>query len=54
VTYTRSFLWKVMIQFLMVLGMTASVLFLGAILLPPKDSSAMPRDGGANPMTSPR
>ena len=40
---------------LAVLGMTLIMLLLGAILLPPKDGNAMPRDGDVQaPVTSPR
>jgi hypothetical protein len=43
------------IRVLAVLCMTVFVLILSAILLPPKDSNAMPRDGaGDAPVTSPR
>jgi len=46
-TYRRSALNKTFLSGLVVLAMTALVLVLAAILLPPKDSNAMPRDGGA-------
>jgi hypothetical protein len=46
---------KILISGLVVLGMTVIVLVLGAILLPPKGSSAMPRGGGGEaPAASPR
>lgn len=35
-----------MVRALVVVGMTILVLLLSAILLPPKGSNAMPRDGG--------
>jgi hypothetical protein len=42
-------------QVLVVLGLTLLALVLGAILLPPKGSSAMPRDGAREvPATAPR
>jgi hypothetical protein len=43
------------VRALLVLGMTILVLLLSAILLPPKGSNAMPRDGGGEaPSVSPR
>jgi|HubBroStandDraft_4_1064222.scaffolds.fasta_scaffold664724_2 hypothetical protein len=43
------------VRALVVLGMTILVLLLSAILLPPKGSNAMPRDGGGEaPAISPR
>ncbi len=42
-------------RMLVVMGITLCVLVLGAILLPPKGSSAMPRDGSGNtPALAPR
>jgi hypothetical protein len=43
------------VRALVVLGMTIFVLALSAILLPPKGSNAMPRDGGGKvPAVTPR
>ena len=43
------------IRALVVVGITVFALLLSAILLPPKDSTAMPRDGGGDaPVASPR
>jgi len=43
------------IRSLVVLGMTVFALILGAILLPPNGSNAMPRDGGGDTtVTAPR
>ena len=43
------------VRALVVLGMTLLVLALSAILLPPKGSNAMPRDGGGEvPALTPR
>ena len=43
------------VRILIVLGITFVVLLLSAILLPPKGSSAMPRDGaGEAPAMAPR
>jgi len=43
------------IRFLVVLCMTAFALILGAILLPPNGSNAMPRDGSPDTLvTGPR
>lgn len=54
-TYMRSAVGRTLISGLVVLTMTAIVLVLGAILLPPKGSNAMPRDGGGEaPAVSPR
>jgi hypothetical protein len=40
------------VRSLVVLGMTLLVLALSAILLPPKGSNAMPRDGGGKASAS--
>jgi len=43
------------IRILAVLGITVFALILGAILLPPNGSNAMPRDGAGDfPVASPR
>src|SRR5580700_299296 len=44
-----------LVRALVVVGMTILVLLLSAVLLPPKGSNAMPRDGGGEvPARSPR
>ena len=46
-TYTQFRLRNGLVRGLVVLGMTAIVLLLSAILLPPKGSNAMPRGADA-------
>lgn len=51
----RSVRSNAVIRILVVLCTTVFALILSAILLPPKGSNAMPRDGGGEaPITTPR